>query len=379
MSEAHSAPPIDLWTRECRLPGQHSELSDAAAFLLATGYTSDASRAVLVRRVNLGMPIPTIGGFGELRRIDREAAFVERRLAGDRLHPLAVQLLRARTAHLARRRAAIARQIIGANSTFASGGKITRKQRKEGLHLDEAERQRLFDGLALTPSPNPTGISGWVSSMVMQHFSTAESGQARFSDRYETLLYLAGEMYDRVGQSPSWQSEYFAVQRGQVDLPVELSSIAADVITLQSVSAEIVRIERTTSPDDAVTRHQQEQRRRALVPVWDQLVERVRSLATMADVLESADRELALVNEVTRVGSLDQKIDGLLSRLGEHGHSLDQTDRVGFQLQAGEEHLRAYREMLQGNIVSLSATRPELALPDVSRASNPADSPSVER
>lgn len=364
MSATPSAPPIELWTRECRLPGPQPELSDAAAFLIAAGYTADASRTVLVRRVTLGMPIPTIGGFGELRRIDRESAFVERRLRGDRLHPVAAQLLRARSAHLARRRSAIARVVIGANSSYASGGKITRKQRKEGLHLDEAERQRLFDGLAQTPSPNPTGISGWVSSLVMQRFSAHEAGQTRFADRYETLLYLAGQMYDRIGQSPSWQSEYFAVQRGEVDLPVELSAIAADVITLRAVSAEIIRIERTTSAADVTTRHQQDQRRRALVPVWDQLVERVRSLAAMAEVLASADRELALVNEVNRGGTLDQRIDGLISRLGEHGHSLDATDRVGFQLQAGEEHLRAYREVLQGNIVSLSASRPELALPE---------------
>lgn len=370
MSATSSAPPIELWTRECRLPGPQPELSDAAAFLIAAGHTADASRAVLVRRVTLGMPIPTIGGFGELRRIDREAAFVDRRLQGDRLHPVAAQLLRARAAHLARRRSAIARVVIGANSSYASGGKITRKQRKEGLHLDEAERRRLFDGLAQTPSPNPTTISGWVSSLVMQRFSAHESGKTRFADRYETLLYLAGQMYDRVSQSPSWQSEYFAVQRGQVDLPVELSAIAADLISLRSVMAEITRIERTTSSADVTTRHQQDQRRRALAPVWDQLVERVQSLATMADVLASADRELALVNEVNRGGTLDQRIDGLIARLGEHGHALDATDRVGYQLQAGEEHLRAYREMLQGNIVSLSANRPELALPEFNPASS---------
>ncbi len=132
------------------------------------------------------------------------------------------------------------------------------------------------------------------------------SGEAdRFVDRYDTLLFLAGTLYDQIESSPAWHSEHLAVQRSQLNLTDELTQIATDTIALRGLLAEL---------EDAIStapaaRAGLESRIAALGPVWTQLLDRVAALARIGDLLGFADGRMAIVEVAQRAASLDERID----------------------------------------------------------------------
>ncbi len=371
------------------IPGIWPELSDAAAVVIATGHLSASARDVMIRRMSAGLPIPASppfagpGGFGGLRRLQRSIGAVDAQLTNPMLPSMVAPVIRSRRNSLMRRFDDARRAVVTGKGVFATSIRGIRRERREGLHLELTDRERLFDGLTYTPTPNiasggyvrraggaaidrAVGVVGaaatkagldrggrWVSEILGDLETPSPTGDARFIDAYETLLYAAGSFYDRIVRCPAWGSDHFEMQRATIDLNAELADVAADVITLRTIRVDLENSRRAADFDADLSDHIAS-REGSLRPVWNELVERVAALAAVAEVVESAAVELRVIAEFAHTATIDDRIDRLVARSGEREISADNTKRLGEQVRAGEEQLRIYRDVLQGNIARLS-------------------------
>lgn len=373
-----------------QVPGPHRELSESAANLIAAGFLDQAARDVVVRRQSTGLPLAALpslpGGFGDLRRLQRGIAQIEAQLANPVLPTMVQSALRNRLNGLQRRREDARKQIVLGKGVYPGGTRAVRRERREGVYLEIEARERLFDGLLHTPTPDVnTGgyvrraggaafgkLAGAVGGLAMRAMGPQVEQWARdafierpvpaptpvpqhmsFIDGYETLLYVAGSYYDRIQRSPAWASDHFVVQRSQVNLHAELAEIAADVIALRAVRVDLDRALRNGGFDRAFVDHISA-KEQELRPVWTQLIERVQALAGVANVMDSAGVELRLLGEYNRATTIDDRIVDLVARSGSREISADNSKRLSEQVKAGEEQLRIYRDVLAGNIARIS-------------------------
>ncbi|BCN48250.1 hypothetical protein GS491_20695 [Rhodococcus hoagii] len=360
-----------------RLDGRHPQLSDAAAVLIAAARVDAPTREILGARRRAGRTIPSIGGFGGLRLLSDEYAGVAAKAAS--LQPGPVQLAyRYRAAELGKRIAALRSAVTMSAAHYGGGVRAIRRERRDGVHLDPAQRDALFAALQRTPAPLPvhrrklhelrnavlestaervTRVSALtraedVGRRAAEALERAvEPDDDRFVDRYDTLLFLAGTLYDRIEGAPVWHSEHFAIQRAQLDLGEELTQIAVDTVALHGIVGEL---------DDAVqsspeAREHVQSRRDALTPVWDQLVVRVAALARIGDLLDQVESHLRATESMRWATSLDTRIDELIARSGDRELSADNTHHVGDQFGGVEELMGTYRVALGGDIAELTA------------------------
>lgn len=386
---------IRSWCDASRMPGERAELSDNAALMIGAGFLAPAGRAIVVRRASTGLPLPGLtGGYSELRRLQRSIAQVEQQLSNPMMPSMVAAVLRNRLNGLQRRRDDAHKSVVIGKGIFASGTRAIRRERRENVYLELDDRERLFGGLLCTPTPNVNtvnymrkagsaaieriaGVVGQVAARASgsqaeqwasQLFADPSAGvttaqrEARFVDGYETILFVAGHYYDRVVRNPAWSSDHFAIPRTQVNLHAELAEIAADVIALRSVRVDLDRALRNGGFDQSFAEHIKA-KEAALRPVWTQLIDRVQALTEVAHVVESAAVELQLLAEYNHASAIDDRIDHLISRAGEREISADNSKRVTEQVRAGEEQLRIYRDVLQGNIARISMSNP-MPLPE---------------
>lgn len=378
---------IRHWCDQSQIPGDRPELSDTAATLVAAGFLTPPGRAIIVRRISTALPIPTLpGGYGNLRRLQRAVAQTEYQLANPMLPGVVAAVLRNRLNGLHRRRDDARKQVVGAKGVFAGNTRGIRRERRENVYLEIDERERLFAGLLCTPTPNVNpramrragtfaldriaGVVGqvaarsgnpqaeqWASQVLGADRDdapvAAAPGTSSFIDGYETILFLAGHFYDRIVRNPAWLSDHFELQRTQVNLHAELAEIAADVIALRSVRIDLDRAKRNGG-FDATFAEQIDRREQALRPVWTELIDRVQALGEVASVVESAAVELRILSEYNRAANIDDRIGELIARSGDREISVDNAKRLTEQVRSGEEHLRIYRDVLDGNIARLS-------------------------
>ncbi|MFT4125831.1 MAG: hypothetical protein QM662_06330 [Gordonia sp. (in: high G+C Gram-positive bacteria)] len=382
------------WCDRSAVPGERPELSDVAATLIASGYLTPGGRAIMIRRISLGRPIPVLpGGFGDMRRLQRAIVQIEQQLDGPMVPGVIAAVQRNRLNGLMRRREESRKIVVNGKGIFAGGTRAIRRERRENIYLEIDERERLFAGLLCTPTPNVNvvhpvrragsaaveriaGVVGQVAARSgyrqVEHWAgqlTPAAGSdaaptapraANFVDGYETLLFVAGHYYDRILLNPAWRSDHFEVQRTQVNLHAELAEIAADVIALRAVRVDLDRAKANGGFDETFAA-QIDRRETALRPVWSELIERVQALAEVAHVVESAAVELHILAEYNKAATIDDRIDALIARSGEREISVDNSKRLSEQVRSGEEQLRIYRDVLQGNISRLSpAVRREL-------------------
>lgn len=384
--QSSSSADIRGWCDSSRMPGERAELSDKAALLVAAGFLAPAGRSIVVRRASTGLPLPGIaGGFSELRRLQRSIAQVEAQLNNPMMPSMVAALLRNRLNGLQRRRDDAHKNVVVGKGVFASGTRAIRRERRENVYLELDDRERLFGGLLCTPTPNVNnvnymrkaggaaierivGVVGqmasrtpgspgeqWASQLFGEQGSTQAPAQreARFVDGYETIMFVAAHYYDRIVRNPAWSSDHFAIPRTQVNLHAELAEIAADVVALRSVRVDLDNALRNGGFDASFAEHIKA-KESALRPVWTQLIDRVQALTEVAHVVESAAVELQLLAEYNQASAIDDRIDHLISRSGEREISADNSKRVTEQVRAGEEQLRIYRDVLQGNIARIS-------------------------
>ncbi|MFW0786194.1 hypothetical protein AAFP35_16955 [Gordonia sp. CPCC 206044] len=380
---------IRSWCHQSRLPGDRPELSDVASVLIASGFLTPAGRAIMVRRISTGLRIPTLpSGFGDLRRLQRAIAQTDHQLANPMMPSVVAAVMRNRLGGLQRRRDEVRKIVVTGKGVFAGGTRAIRRERRENIYLEIEERERLFGGLMCTPTPNVNtagyvrragtaafdrlaGVVGqfaarsghpeaaeWAGQILSPDRGdsgtvAATPGSAAFVDGYETLLFTAGHFYDRIVANPAWRSDHFEVQRTQVNLHAELAEIAADVIALRAVRLDLDRAKANGGFDRSFAEHI-DRRETTLRPVWTELIDRVQALGEVAGVVESAAVELRVLAEYNRTTTIDDRIDELIARSGDREISVDNAKRLTEQVRSGEEQLRIYRDVLQGNIARIS-------------------------
>ncbi|MFD4367812.1 hypothetical protein [Rhodococcus sp. NPDC058521] len=368
---------VRAWCEDSRIDGRHEQLSDDAAVLVASGYLDQQTREVLAARRRAGKTIPSIGGFGVLRGISDEYGEVARKV--DAMKPGPAQLVfKYRATELAKKLRTMRAAVVHSNSHYASGVRQIRRDRRQGVHLDPQQRDALFAALQRTPAPSGGRWLSEAGNLVRNTAADrladlsgtgAVAGLGRrvagvigrgtdpehdeFADPYDTLLFLAGMLYDRVDGSATWHSEHFAIQRHQLDLAQELTQIAVDAIALRAITAELADADRSAHGDAA--REQIRSRQLALRPVWDQLVDRVAALARIGDLVGQAEVQLRSVSAVRRTMSLDSRIDDLIARSGNRELSAENTHFVGDQFTGVDELLGTYQNALYGDIAALTA------------------------
>ncbi|GAB25014.1 MAG TPA: hypothetical protein DIW80_23105 [Gordonia polyisoprenivorans] len=383
---------IRQWCDRSAMPGERPELSDVAAILVASGYLTPTGRAIVIRRVSTGLPLPIVpGGFGEMRRLQRAIVQLEAQQSGPMVPGVIAAVMRNRLNGLVRRREDAHKAFVTGKGVFAGSTRAIRRERRENVYLELDERERLFAGLLCTPTPNVgtmravrragtvaveriAGVVGqvaarsgnrqveqWAEQVTAATDRDAQApavpGSANFVDGYEALLFIAGHYYDRIMTNPAWRSDHFAVQRTQVNLHSELAEIAADVIALRAVRVDLDRAKRNGGFDQAFA-EQIDRRETTLRPVWSELIDRVQALSDVAHVVESAATELRILAEYNKAATIDDRIDALVARSGDREISMDNAKRLSEQVRSGEEQLRIYRDVLQGNISRLSPAVP---------------------
>ncbi len=359
MAEAHIDAPVRRWCEARAIPGRRPDLSDTAALLIAAGRLPEATREVVLRRIDdragsaVAQPFPDLGGYSRLRRLARivergDGSRTARRegapdlligpLAGARDAAEAL-----RTADARRKLAAYRHAFTVNRRSFGAGVRAVRRARKDAVHLDLDERDLLFDALCRTPSPTapsaavvaarsvaraaapvvrlatlhvPDAVAEWV-----EWHRPPETDASVFGDRYEVLLYIAGAVYDRVVDSRSAASGELDEQLMQLDLATDLVQISADATQLSDVWGQL-----RGAPGLADGTRSSE-----LDRVWDELVDRVVALSAVGDLVDEADKRPVPRAEVA--ASVDQQIDELVRRSGQRELSIAGARRVAAQLE----------------------------------------------
>ncbi|MBN4926093.1 hypothetical protein IEU95_04585 [Hoyosella rhizosphaerae] len=358
-----------------QIDGEHPDLTDEAALLIAMGYVDEDIREVLVTRRSMNKDLPDIGGFSELRALSDEHARAVARFHAAKLG-VSKTFLGFTATELGKQIQVKQDQFVHSEKHFAKNARAARRDKRDGIHLDNPQREALFDALRRTPAPlaatpeqveqfnKPLGHAAEILAGISEGTRRFLLGRAagpklptfipepgQFADRYDTLLYLAGSLYDRISNSSAWHSDHFTMQRGQLDLAEELTQIAVDTAALRIIVTELNTLDRTSS---AAARDHIRERFEALVPVWDQLVERVSALARIGDLLTQAEYKLRTINTVRRARSLDGKIDDLISRSGLRELSAQNTHEIGNQFGDVDAAMDTYQSILGGDIAALT-------------------------
>jgi hypothetical protein len=328
----------------------HEPLSDRAALLVALGRLDEETRGIALTRLRAGRKFPALGGFGTLRLITEELHWIDGRTAVLRTGPTRLALLQ-RHVLLERRLGSYRTRFVMSSGHYASGVRAIRRERREGIHLDVDQRTALFEALRHTPTPLGVGpgplsrARGILGGAAAERLDTLHARGAdvvrtlagtdadRFADRYDTLLFLAGMYHDRILSSRIWRSDLFAVARAQLDPGTELVQIAVDVVALAQLDAELTAaFEAQGDTVDEEGRREVLVRRADLIPVWDQVIDRVAALSRVVDEIAVAEIEHRSLDAVQRTVGLDQRIDDLISRSGTREISADNTHSVSDQI-----------------------------------------------
>ena len=390
-----TADDLRRWTGQSRIPGDPPDLTDDACLLIASGRLDPAGRALIVRRLSAGYPLPRLShSYPDLRRLQHAILHIEYQLGSDYLPGVVAAVLRTRLSGMHRRREDARRTVVGGKGVFATGTRGIRRERRENLYLDVDDRERLFTALLATPVADlPAGgsarragsaeidrvatlvgqVAGRGAARSVQEWAdealgapspgSAPKGGEAFLDGYETLTFLAGHFYDRIVGNSAWRSDFFEVQRTQVNLHGELADTAADIAALRGLRVDLDRV-RASGGFDAALAEQIDRREQALRPVWSELIGRVEAFAEMAATVEAAGTELRILDEFDRTATIDSRIEDLLSRSGNRELSQDNTRRLSQQVRAGHEQLKIYRDVLSGNISRIAAAEPMRELPE---------------
>ncbi|NLU83937.1 hypothetical protein [Rhodococcus sp. HNM0569] len=370
---------IGAWCAGAWLPGAVEDLGDTSALVIASARLAPDLRAVVLRRIQTGRGFADVGGFGALRRLaDERARFADR---AETSGPPPVQAMyRFRANDLDRRIQAARAAFVAPGEHFGTGIRAIRRDRRDGVHLDPEQRGLVFDALVHTPTPADTArgterlaqqltrVADRVPGLapiaeraqlvpkltgVFGHLEPSRTrepeGRSHFADRYDTALFLAASVVDRIEATEAWHSEHFAVQRYQLDPWQELLQIAVDTTELRGVVGELGTLEERGAPVAS--------RRRALDDVWKQLLARVAALVRVGDLLARADDALRATRAADRAAGLDARIDRLLSRSGNRELSVDNARHVGDQISSLDHVFLGYREELHRGIAELTSGR----------------------
>ena len=288
-----------------------AELSDRAALLVALGLTTPAVRDVVLRRLHHGLPMPTIGGFHQLRVIE-EQRHAARRVLEHTPGSMLRLAVRTRLAELDRRHLTLRAGFVRAPGVFATRGRDIRTDRRNGVHLDTTERAQLFDALASTPTlqpvplvprtvielgavaaargqremgrvPLPQRVQTVVETLPPMPAIRAE--RTELPEMYTAMIMEAAGLYDRLQLAYRRGEGVVDEIRLQFDAESELVDIAHDLCRLREAATEAGRL-----PDTA-----RFSGKTGLGPaidgVWTEIVERTVALRELVESVEARVRE----------------------------------------------------------------------------------------
>ena len=375
------------WCDGAKIDGARRELSDSAAVLIAAGRLEPSMRQILLERCRAGVGVPSVGGFAHVREMAERLERTEKAMGGLE-RGARLMALSMRAEDLRRRLQAVRTRVVSSSVVYPGGVRGVRRERREGVHLTIAQRAELFSMLCWTPTPisDARGFVASVGSAAIADVASAAAsrverfgdalssaaalrrveswgrpvaadgtGPLRFHDRYETLLYLAGVYFDHITVSPTWLSPVFDMQRIQVDLGAELVALSADASELQQLYRALAQTAADTTSRDVQA--QVRQRAGVLDGVWDQLVERVASLARIFGALGNVERHLRAARAADEARNLDSRIDDLVGRSGGHELSTENLYRIGEEVEIGGFSYAPYQSLVAREISELTAAR----------------------
>lgn len=249
----------------CRGEGEPPvvELSDRAALLVAGGLTDPRITQVVLARLHLGLPFPTVEGYHRVRVIEEQRHELRRVLEGE-IPSMLRMTLRTRLADLDRRYMVLRTGFTRGAGVFAFRIKDIRADRRRGVHLDTEDRGRLFDALASTPTMVPVprvprtlpelgtvaaayGQRGMgrmtlphrVQSVVssFQSLPHIRGDRRRIPEMYTAMVMEIGGLYDRLMRAYARGGREVEEVRLQFDAETEVVGLSADLCRLREASA----------------------------------------------------------------------------------------------------------------------------------------------
>lgn len=251
--------------RMCRGDGDPpvAELSDRAALLVACGLTEPRITEIVVARLHRGAPLPTVGGFHQVRIIEEQRHEIRRALEGA-VPSMLRMALRTRLADLDRKYLVLRTGFTRGSGVFAFRLKDIRADRRRGIHLDTDDRGRLFDALASTPTmalvplvPRTLAELGTVAAargqremgrVVLPHRMQSmvdslptiphiRADRRRIPEMFTATVMEVGGLYDRLLRAYSRGGRSVEEVRLQFDAESELVGLASDLCRLREAAA----------------------------------------------------------------------------------------------------------------------------------------------
>lgn len=252
------------------------ELSDPAALLVAAGGVGPEVRGIIERRIRGGLGFPGIGGYFQLRVLS-----VQLESAQDVVRSRSSQMLRlsargvAAEAH--RKLQSYRADFVRGGGYFPTRGRAIRNDRKQGMYLDPAQREYIFEALVRTPTVRAISVmprnlvdlgtriveSGTRGAFNLQTGKTDTAAQyttghgrprpgggggdlipasvrtAPLPEMYTAAMLVAGILYDRLELAYRFGGIENDEIRLQFNAEYELAQICADVTQLRHAGAAI--------------------------------------------------------------------------------------------------------------------------------------------
>lgn len=250
--------------RMCRGEGQPpvAELTDRAALLVACGLVEPRIADVVLARLHHALPLPSVGGFHQVRIIEEQRHDLRRILATP-VPSVLRMALRTRLADLDRRYVAMRTGFTRGTGVWAFRVKDIRADRRRGVHLDTDDRGRLFDALASTPTmapvplvPRTLGELGTVAAaygqremgrvVLPQRVQSVVSSlpavpriradRRRIPEMYTAMLMEVGGLYDRLRVAYGRGGRAVEEIRLQFDAETEVVGLSGDLCRLREAA-----------------------------------------------------------------------------------------------------------------------------------------------
>ena len=350
-----------------------AELSDRAALLVACGLTSPTVRSAVVRRLHADLPMPTVGGFAQLRLL-QEQRHVARQVLAREPGSMLRLAVRTRLAELDRRHGTLRGVFVRGAGVFATRGKDIRTARRAGVHLDTAERAQLFDALGSTPTLLPVPV---VPRTMLELGGVAAARGRREAARmpvpprvrtvvdalpdlpvwgsvprnalpemYTAMIMEAGALYDRLTAAYRRGGRVLDEVRLQFDAEHELVDIAGDLCRIRETAIEAGVLPTAREFTERTGMGAQ------MDAVWAEVVDRVVALRELVETVEErVRRHLAESERLRRTagefgihphpdGRVDDPVDRVAERLvggsGNRELSTETMRRLRGQLDPGD-------------------------------------------
>lgn len=344
--------------------GEGRELTDLAAHLLACGLVKPEIRDTVLARLRKRLPLPSLGGFHELRLLE-EMSHDARKVSESDAPSVVRFAARSRLADLDRRKAAMRARYVRADGVFPQKMKEVRAERRNGVYLDSSQRGELFEALASTPTVKPLkaiprnlgDLGAAAASFGQREFgrvnlppriksameSLPKSGGTEevraLPEMYTAMLMQVGRLYDRLQLAYHRGGRALDEVRLQFDAEREVVGLAQDLCRLREASNRAGLkpaggFSESTGLGESID------------AIWAEVIDRAGALSDLVSTAaEKADEAWAEADQFERIArqsgapqdpGADDMTDGLVRGAGDRMLSTEAMRRLRGQLDDDE-------------------------------------------